>query len=512
MIQSETRVVLVNAVVTGKKGEYVHDLTAKDFRVWEDNKQQTIQSFSLESAGDQAASAAPRTSYLVLVLDYAGMDGGDQIRARQIAAGFIDANTGADRMLAVAVFDGGFRIVQGFTGNAGRLKDALTGDKSYAASINNAAAGTSASTDLSVRDKFRSLQRLAADLGSVPGRKSLVLLTGNLTVSNEQSALTAAIEAFNKSNVAVYPVDVRDLSMAARFSAENGSAGTVGRGGGGGGGGRAPNASRNLRGDADASAAPDPGGASQQVLFALAGGTGGFVIRNAGELPGGLQKIGQEQEGYYVLGYTPPESKEGACHTLRVKVDRSGTAVRARSSYCTGKAQELLTGTSAEKTLENRAASAQSGNIAASMQLPFFYVGPNTARVNIAMEIAPDAVKFDRKKDSLHAEINVLGIASTAQGDSSGATGARFNDTVTLDFDALEMQRWKQKPMHYEKEFKLAPGQYKFTVVFGSGGESFGKLEQPLVVEPYQPGQLALSGCSFRQGNSQGERSGRRAV
>ena len=167
VIQSETRVVLVNAVVTGKKGEYIRDLTAKDFRVWEDNKQQTIQSFSLESAGDQAASAAPRTSYLVLVLDYAGMDGGDQIRARQIAAGFIDANTGADRMLAVAVFDGGFRIVQGFTGNAGRLKDALTGDKSYAASINNAAAGTSASTDLSVRDKFRSLQRLAADLSSV---------------------------------------------------------------------------------------------------------------------------------------------------------------------------------------------------------------------------------------------------------------------------------------------------------------------------------------------------------
>ena len=496
MIQSETRVVLVNAVVTGKKGEYIRDLTAKDFRVWEDNKQQTIQSFSLESAGDRAASVASRTSYLVLALDYAGMDAGDQIRARQAAAGFIDANTGAGRMLAVAVFDGGFRIVQGFTGNAGRLKDALTGDKSSAASINNTAAGTSASTDLSVRDKFRSLQRLAADLGTVPGRKSLVLLTGNLTVSNEQSALTAAIEAFNKSNVAVYPVDVRDLSFAARFSAENGSTGAGGRGGGGGGG-RAPNASRNLRGDADASAAPDPGGASQQVLFALAGGTGGFVIRNAGELPGGLQKIGQEQEEYYVLGYTPPESKEGACHTLRVKVDRSGTTIRARSSYCTGKAQELLTGASAEKTLENRAASAQTGNMAASMQLPFFYVGPSTARVNLAMEIAPDTVKFDHKKDSFHAEINILGVASTSQGDSSGATGARFSDTVTLDFDDIEIQKWKQKPMHYEKEFKIAPGQHKFTVVFSSGGESFGKLEQPLVVEPYTPGQLALSAAAF---------------
>jgi VWFA-related protein len=501
LIKSETRLVLVDAVVTGKKGEYIRDLTAKDFRVWEDNKEQTIQSFSLESAvGDPAASAAPRTGYLVLVLDYAGMDAGDQIRARQAAAGFIDANTGPDRQMALAVFNGGFHIVQGFTGNAGRLKDVLTGGNSSAASINNAAAGTSASTELSGREKFRSLERLAIDLGAAPGRKTIVLLTGNLTVSNDQkTALTAAIEACNKSNVAVYPIDVRDVSLAARFSAENGSGGRgrgigamvgdesdglrTGRGGGRGGG------------NADPGAALDPGGASQQVLFALASGTGGFVIRNAGELPDGLQKIGQEQKEYYILGYTPPESKGGSCHTLRVKVDRAGTTVRARSGYCTGKAQELLTETPAEKNLENRAAAAQTGNMAGSMQLPFFYVGPNTARVNIAMDIAPDAVKFDHKKDTFHAEVNVLGIASAPQGD--GATGARFSDTVTLDFDDAEMQKWKQKPLHYEKEFKIASGQYKFTVVFSSGGESFGKLEQPLVVEPYQPGQLALSAVAF---------------
>jgi len=499
VIQSETKVVLVDAVVTGKRGEYIHDLTAKDFRVWEDNKEQPIQSFSLESAGRNQAES--RSSYTVLVLDYSGMDAGDQIRARQAAVSFIDANTDADRLMAVATFDGGFRIAQGFTGNAGRLKDALTGDKSSAAAINNARAGTSAATDLGGREKFRSLERLAADLGPVPGRKTLVFLTGSIALANDQKApLEAAIQALNKSNVAVYPVDVRDPSLGARFSAENGSSG--GRGGRGGaaagdgevgGGGRGIAATRNMRGDTDPGVALDPGGASQQVLFALANGTGGFVIRNAGELPDGLQKIGQEQEEYYVLGYTPPESKEGSCHTLRVKVNRSGTNVRARSSYCTGKAPDLLTGSATEKNLESRAASAQAGNIAASVQLPYFYVGPNTARVNLAMEISPESIKFEHKKDSFHAEVNVLGIAS----DPQGAAGARFSDTLTLDFDDAEMQTWKQKPLHYEKEFKIAPGQYKLTVVFSSGGESFGKVEQPLVVEPYQPGQLALSSVAF---------------
>ena len=181
-------------------------------------------------------------------------------------------------------------------------------------------------------------------------------------------------------------------------------------------------------------------------------------------------------------------------------MDRPGTTVRARSNYCTGKGQDLITGTPAEKSLENRAAAAQAGNIAASMELPFFYVGPNTARVNLAMEISPETVKFERKKDTFHAEVSVLGIAAESQGD--GAVGARFNDTLTLDFDAAQLQQWKQKPLHYEKEFKIASGQYTFTIVFSSavstpGGESFGKLERPLAVEPYQPGQLALSAVAL---------------
>ena len=71
---------------------------------------------------------------------------------------------------------------------------------------------------------------------------------------------------------------------------------------------------------------------NQQVLYMLAEGTGGFVIVNTNDLLGGLEKIGKEQNQYYVLGYTPAESAEGSCHTLKVKVDH-GLNVRARSGY-----------------------------------------------------------------------------------------------------------------------------------------------------------------------------------
>src|SRR5271157_1931492 len=49
VFKAETRLVLVDTIVTDKKGNYITDLTAKDFKVWEDNKEQAIKSFSVES-------------------------------------------------------------------------------------------------------------------------------------------------------------------------------------------------------------------------------------------------------------------------------------------------------------------------------------------------------------------------------------------------------------------------------------------------------------------------------
>ncbi len=129
---------------------------------------------------------------------------------------------------------------------------------------------------------------------------------------------------------------------------------------------------------------------NQMVLFALASGTGGFVIVNSNDLLGGLEKISKEQNQFYLLGYTPPESAEGSCHFLKVKLDRPGTNVRFRSGYCNVKAVDALAGNPVEKDLENRVAGTAPGVPGVSMQAPFFYTSPNTARVDVALEIPGD--------------------------------------------------------------------------------------------------------------------------
>lgn len=239
---------------------------------------------------------------------------------------------------------------------------------------------------------------------------------------------------------------------------------------------------------------PDSTSTNQNIMFMLASGTGGFVIHETNDLTGAMEKIGKEQNEYYILGYTPPDSDEGSCHTLRVKVDRGGTEVRARTGYCNSRPQDLLAGNSAEKDLETRAAAAVTGNVVASMQLPYFYTAANVARVNVAMEIATGEIKFEKQKGKFHATINVLGLAYLPD----GSVGARFSDAVKLDFDdKKQMEAFKEHPLHYENQFDVASGKYNLKVVFASGGESFGKVEMPLAVDPYDSKQFSMSGVAL---------------
>jgi hypothetical protein len=235
---------------------------------------------------------------------------------------------------------------------------------------------------------------------------------------------------------------------------------------------------------------PESAATNQDIMHVLAEGTGGFVLINTNDLLSGFEKIGKELNEYYLIGYTPPDSAEGSCHTLKVKAEHSGENVRARTGYCNAKSRDLLAKNPVEKTLENRAAGAQAGDVDAAMTLPFFFTGPNQARVDVAMDIAPKAMKFEKVKGKEHSELNILGIAYG----TDGSVAARFSDTVKLDLDGKkEVEEFNKKPYRYENQFDIAPGQYRLKVVFSSGGDSFGKIEKLLAVDAYDGQKFSMS-------------------
>ncbi|MFY9688673.1 MAG: VWA domain-containing protein [Candidatus Acidiferrales bacterium] len=567
VIHAESRVVRVDVVVTDKKGNYVHDLTPKDFRVYDNDKEEQIVNFSFGSS-PAGPTAPPERHYMVLFFDDSTMDLSDQARARQAALKFIDADAGPDRVMAVVDFTGALRIIQNFTGDPAQLKRATEYAKSSAVSSNDsdspgAAAQAGApmpslfntGNDFGVYTLLLGIRNLAKDLAAVPGRKSVVLFTEGFPLTPEaEIELTATVSACNQANVAIYPLDVRGLiapmpsgTQLLRRAAPNadqphlvlaafpqkGGGGGGGRGGGGapspggGGGGRGPapvggggggsgGAPGGGRGTAGGGGyapmspygtnpygatqpqmilptLPDTGTASQSVMYALADGTGGFPIMNTNDLLGGLAKIAQEQDEYYFLGYSPSDSPDGSCHTLRVKMDRGGLKVRARTGYCTAKPTDMLAGRPVEKDLEARAAAASTGDIAGSLEAPFFYTSPNEARVNVSMEIPSSSVQFSKDKGKYHADINILGIAYRPD----GSIGARFSDQITYDFEKDEWKNFLKSPMHYENQFPIAPGKYRLTVVLSAGGQDFGKYESPLAIDPFDGTTFSLSAIAL---------------
>jgi len=621
VIRAESRIVLVDTVVTDKKGNYVKDLTQQDFKVSEDKKEQANTSFSF--GADPAAQNAGQKHYMILFFDTSSMEMGDQMQARNAAVKFIDSNSGQDRLIAVVNFGGSLVIRQNFTTNAELLKAAVSGSKTPHIETNPEATQpvmvatmgmpsiSSAESDYGARTMLLSIRSLAKNLRGVPGRKMLILFTAGFPLNSENlSELTATIDACNKANVAVYPLDVRGLTAPMLPAAAPGSAsrkpssqetgattlvvrdgpreiwphlvlssyreegdalfepqhggggggggGGAGGGGGHGGGGGGTGGGGGVGGGTGAGGGGGKGGGSgtgggtgagggkgagggtgtggtgagggrgggggstaplgspygnyynnpmtqpqvllpsippsaagnQQIMQMLAQGTGGFTIYNTNDLLGGLQRIAQEMNQFYVLGYVPPPTAEGSCHTLKVKMNKGGLEVRSRTGYCNIRPANPLEGKPIEKQMEAQAGGSAQGSIHASMQAPYFYAGPNIARVNLSMEIPGESVVFNKDKGKYHANVNVLGIAYKPD----GSVGARFSDTLNFEMDKEEWKEFSKQPYRYQNQFDAAPGNYKLTVVLSSGGEGFAKMETPLAIDAYDGSKFTLGG------------------
>ena len=619
-IKSESRVVRVDTIVTDKKGNYIHDLKSGDFRVFEDNKPQEVTNFTF--GADPNAPPGSNRHYTVLFFDSSTMGIGDQAQARAAAVKFVEADTGPDRVMAVFEFGGNLTIAQNFTADPEQLKKAVAGIKTSSLSPDSAMTSPAPPTigsavfgnpeaDFGNYTLLLALRSVAKNLASIPGRKTLILFTAGFALTPEaQSEVTAAIDACNRANVAIYPLDVRGLvapSMApptmapptgaslerpqgnavARlvayrdgFNATSqaprlllasysispdpapeplqarggggGGAGGGGAGGGGGGGkggtggggtggggttgggggkggtggGTGGTGGTGGKGGTGGTGGKGGGGTSgsggkgvsqpygnpayaqprsivptfpasasqnQQVLYQLASGTGGFPILNTNDLLSGLDKIAHEQNEYYLLGFSPEDSPEGSCHTLRVKVERSGTEVRARSGFCNVKPTDVLAGNPVEKNLESLAAGTAPGGMGGTLQTSFLYSAVNQARVSLAMEIPAASINFDKVKGKYHADVNVLGIAYRPD----GSVGARFSDAVNLDLEKDEWKDFLKSPMRYQNQLTIAPGQYRLDVVLSSGGQSFGKYETPLAIDAFDGKALAVGGLTL---------------
>src|SRR6185369_13323644 len=153
-----------------------------------------------------------------------------------------------------------------------------------------------------------------------------------------QTALESLTDFANRASVVIYTMDVRGLPTFGLQAQDNVQMSLPqGRPGMGGpiGGTRSPREVEQLM-----TLRRNSFYESQNGLNYLAQQTGGLAIRNTNNLSGGIQRVLEDQRGYYLIGYRPEEStfdeKSGRrkFHHLELKVTRPGKYdVRMRNGF-----------------------------------------------------------------------------------------------------------------------------------------------------------------------------------
>jgi VWFA-related protein len=349
VFRAGVKLVRVDVTVTGKGDQPVADLTTADFEVAEDDVPQKVEQLQFvrldgrRPAGDetsleirsqeQAEAEAARDDVRVfaIFLDDYHIDKTPQITIpmRQSLTLFINRLWPTDLIAVMEPLTtlSALRftrskpelqaIVNKFEGRQGEIfpiKSVMEEAQLMRGDIRRVRAQVT----------FSALAALTMKLGGMrEGRKSIIFVSqGPPTYlgsrdGNLQDEMRTIVEAANRGNVAIYPVDPTGLSMEMRV----GDRGT---------------------------------------LYQLAAETGGRAIVNTNNFAGGLERLSVDNTAYYILGYTPTRTEDdGKYHKITVKVKRSGTRVLARQGYFAPSAKELARAAEASaKTLEPRVAGA----------------------------------------------------------------------------------------------------------------------------------------------------------
>jgi VWFA-related protein len=301
--KSGVELINVTATVTDADGRFVPSLRQDDFRVYEDNVEQSISHFSNERVPVS----------LGILLDTSGSMTPDKMSAARSAIDrFIFDLLDREDELFFMQFANRPDMIQDWTTDRRRISRAV-------ASVG--AQGGTAMYD-AIADAIPSAQ-------AGKNRKKAILVISDGNDTNSGTSVRELREMIRESEVLVYALGVDGTATAAR----NGPTIQLpipvpfpipGRRPGrwpppiGGGWPRSPD--QRVNADALHQITDDTGGRTE-------------IVRSFADLEGATARIADELSKQYYLGYSSTGSKDGKWHAIRVEVKDRRLNVRARKGY-----------------------------------------------------------------------------------------------------------------------------------------------------------------------------------
>ena len=452
-----TRLVEVGVIVHDRTGRPVPGLTADDFRLYDNGKQERVEFFRIESGeapAEEPAPAAPGEfsnqrarragTVTVILFDRLNTAWQDQVMARQSIIGFLRQLTPEDRVALYLLESNSVRVVHDFTRDARALLRALarvdattsrelaaanedplpapeTGDLRLDAEIAAWLRDTSEMvaaefTGRRAEATLSALEAIAGRLAGVTGRKNLLWVSSGFprvltdqgftnTFSVEMRRATVAI---NNANIAIYPVDARGLVGA--FTPQSAT--------------RGPSFATMsmVRPNID-------------TMLTLAADTGGRAFYNTNDISGAIRRAIDDGRVTYVLGYYPSHERwDGRFRELKVKVGRPGVEVRHRRGYL-ALADRPADASARETALADAARSPlEAAGLGLTVRIEAGEPGPD-GRISIVITVAPQGVTLRAEGPRWIGTVDVLIVQDLPGG------RVRTSGYFTVHLDMTEEQR-----------------------------------------------------------------------
>jgi VWFA-related protein len=486
-LKANAELVLTNIVARdAKTGELITGLKQSDFKIYENGKEQQIDSFDFESvdmatplneATVSGLAAGPSGSKAVVVakpeelrnhrlivmfFDLTSMQPEDLERSVDAAQAFLRTKMQPADLVALVSLGDTLNVDQDFTADKTALINEVgayngTEGQGFAQGANsntNQTEDTTAYTpdeseynDLNTDRELFALRSISQSLAKINEKKSLLYFSGGISrdgIENEAS-LRSAIDAAVRADLAIYSVDTRGLQAVT--SSGDASTGSLRGQAGFNGSALTTNMNQNL--------------ATQEVMATLSSDTGGKAFFDSNDFAPAFAQVQKDNSAYYAIGFHSTNSaRDGKYRKLTFKIDRPGVKLEYRPGYYAPADFKHSGKEDREQDLEDQLASdLPATDMAVYMDAMYFRLDENRFFMPVSLVVPGSQIPFVKGGDKDKATLDIIGAVI----DQTQRPVGRVRDTVKLNLDPALQAR--QKNIQYTTSFNLPPGKYQLKFV-----------------------------------------------
>jgi len=518
VLKMNGELVLTNVVARdAKTGEVVQGLKQSDFSIYENGRQQHIDTFDFESvdkatplheamvsglaAGGSKAVVVAKPEDLrnhrliVMFFDLTSMQPEDLDRAVLAAQEFLKQKMQAADLVALVSLGDTLKVDQDFTADKQALINEVAvyngtegqGFAEGATSTANQAEDTSGYTpdeseynDLNTDRELFALRAVAKSLEKIGEKKSLLYFSGGISRDGieNQASLRQAINAAVRANLAIYSVDTRGLQAISPLG--DASTGSLRGTGAYSGGAITNNMNANF--------------ASQEVMATLSTDTGGKAFFDSNDFAPAFAQVERDTSAYYAIGFRSTNAlRDGRYRKLTIKINRPGVKLEYRPGYYAPADFQHSGHEDRERELEEQLASdLPATDMAVYMDALYFRLDENRFFVPVSLIVPGSQIPFVKGGDKDKATLDIIGSVT----DEVKRQIGQARETVKLNLDPSLQAR--QKNIQYTTSFNLPPGKYKLKFVVRENQTGrMGSFEAEIVIPDMKKSPLKMSSIAL---------------